>query len=145
MNSDMNVDGPRQDIHQPSTVSSQTTDLDSMSATPAMSNPGYGVDVESYLNVDAFLDTNFCGTSDVSGTWEKFTDTMLFKNHHGQINGPSFSEQQTILATKGESYLSPWPGSLAAIFFLDSYSLTSRNLLERASQRADYPCIFPWL
>ncbi|KIW11306.1 hypothetical protein PV08_10606 [Exophiala spinifera] len=121
MGFDMNVDAPPQGIHYSSSASSRSTNLDSMTATPTMTNNHtcYGVDVESYLNVDAFLDANFCGMpdSDASVSMGIFNDAMTFKSHHGgHVNGSLFPGQQTFSPTKGDGYLSPWPGSLAAVY-----------------------------
>lgn len=124
MNFDMNVDvdQPETNMQGPSTVSSCETTPDKISAPSAMASPaGYGMDVEYYRDVDAFMDANFYGMPDTSGnaTLGEFTDAMIFKNHyhhHGQVNGPLFSEQQIIPAPRGDSFLSPWPGSLAAAY-----------------------------
>ncbi|KAJ9646820.1 hypothetical protein H2204_000512 [Knufia peltigerae] len=132
-NFDMNGDLDQQDImhEQPSTVPSCEVSPENISSVPsemavnAVDPGGYGVGVESYLNVDAFLDANFCSSipgDAPAATLGDFTGAMSFKgnnnnnNNHGQVNGPLFSELQVVPATKGDSYLSPWPGSLAAAY-----------------------------
>ncbi|KIV82132.1 hypothetical protein PV11_04261 [Exophiala sideris] len=80
--------------------------------TEISADGNYGGD--SCLDVDAFLDTSSCTISSEDETFDNFAGAMLWDS--GSPRPPHLVDQQSLPGTFGDSYLAPWPGSLAAAY-----------------------------
>ncbi|KAI1625555.1 hypothetical protein EDD37DRAFT_309136 [Exophiala viscosa] len=69
---------------------------------------------DPYLDVDAFLDTSSCTVPAVFRPSDDFAAAMLWDT--GSSRSPHFLDQQSLAGAVDESYLAPWPGSLAAAY-----------------------------
>jgi len=69
---------------------------------------------DQYLDVDAFLDTSSCAVPAEFKPSDDFATAMLWDS--GSTRSPHFFDQQSLAGAVGDSYLSPWPGSLAAAY-----------------------------
>ncbi len=83
---------------------------------PALKGPGPGLNADSYLDVDAFLDTSSCDFPNTFQPADNFGEAMHWEPRLQQAQKFYLPEQQAVEGTVSDGYLSPWPGSLAAAY-----------------------------
>jgi hypothetical protein len=111
----LRMDAQPQHMHQlPQTSRYKLHDrLKLQSATKA---PDPGFNAESYLDVDAFLDTSSCAFPSTVQPADNFGEALQWEARLQQAPKSYLPEQQAGEGPVSDGYLAPWPGSLAAAY-----------------------------
>ncbi|KAK5446395.1 hypothetical protein LTS15_009734 [Exophiala xenobiotica] len=113
--SNLGMDTQPQDMHEPLQTSRYEAH-DRLKLQSATKAPDLGFNVESYLDVDAFLDTSSCAFPSTLQPADKFGEAMQWEPRLQQTQKSYLPEQQAGEGTVSDGYLAPWPGSLAAAY-----------------------------
>ncbi|KAJ9497274.1 hypothetical protein H2202_007078 [Exophiala xenobiotica] len=111
----LNMDTQPQHMHG-SPQTSRYEQHDRLKLQSATMAPDTGFNAESYLDVDAFLDTSSCAFPSTFQPADNFGEALQWDPRLQQAQKSYLPEQQAGEGTVSDGYLAPWPGSLAAAY-----------------------------
>jgi hypothetical protein len=114
--SNLNIKTHSQHMHESTPQTSTYDPHDRFKLHHAAEAPGPGLNTDSYVEVDALLHTSSCAFSNTFQPADNFGEAMYWEPALQEAQKSYLPEQQAVDGTAWDSYLAPWPGSLAAAY-----------------------------